>query len=168
MLRVIFDTNVYGRLSIEKDADELEQKISIDKEFIVYSYRPIRQEIRDIPKVTKLSKKTRIRLLNLYDRITGNHFLQHSIKITNLARKYYDYYRKLGGIYGWDTSIRIDFMIVACATFHKLDVVYSADNRTMHSKHSLKAYKHINLKENLRIPTFLSYEDLLRKFRNLI
>ena len=166
MLRVIFDTNVYGRLSVEKDADKLERKIAEDKEFIVYSYRPIRQEIRDIPKITKLSKKTRIRLLNLYDRITGNHFLEHSIKITKLAKKYYDYYRKLGGIYGWDTSIRIDFMIVACSSSNGLDVVYSADNKTLMNKSAIKAYHHINLKENLRTPDFLKYEDLLKKFRS--
>jgi hypothetical protein len=168
MLRVIFDTNIYGLLIKEKDAEEIEQKIIEDKEFIVYGYNPIRREIRDIPKVTKLSKKTRMLLLNLYDKITGNHFLEHSIKITNLARKYYDHYRKLGGIYGWDTTIRIDFMIVACASFHGLDVVYSKDNKTLLGKHALKAYKHINLKENYRTPEFLRYEDLLKKFRNLI
>ena len=87
MLRVIFDTNIYGLLIKEKDADELEIKIKEDKGFVVYGYQPIRQEIREIPKITKLSKKTRILLLNLYDRITGNHFLEHSIKITELARK---------------------------------------------------------------------------------
>lgn len=79
-------------------------------------------------------------------RITGNHFLEHSIKITNLAKKYYDYYRTLGGIHGWDTTIRVDFMIVACASFHGLDVVYSADNKTLMGKCSLKSYQHINLK----------------------
>ena len=168
MLRVIFDTNIYGLLLKEKDADKLKRKISEDKEFIVYGYRPIRNEIREIPKVTKLSKKTRVLLLGLYDEITGKHFLEHSIKITNLARKYYDCYRKLGGIYGWDTSIRIDIMIVACASFHGLDVVYAADNKTLLGKHALKAYKHINLKENLRTPDFLNYENLLRKFRNLM
>ena len=168
MLRVIFDTNIYGLLLKEKDADELERKIKKDKEFVVYSYKPIRQEIRDIPKITKLSKKTRILLLNLYDRITGNHFLEHSIKITELARKYYDYYRNSGGIYGWDTSIRIDFMIVACASFHGLDVVYSDDNKTLLGKPALKAYKHINLKENLRTPSFLTYTDLLNKLRSLM
>jgi len=52
-----------------------------------------RKELRDIPKVTKLSKKTRNLLLSLYDRITGNHFLEHSIKITHLAKQYYDRYR---------------------------------------------------------------------------
>ena len=94
MLRVIFDTNIYGFLLKEKDASEIERKIIEDKEFIVYGYKLIRKEIRDIPKVTKLSKKTRTLLLSLYDRLTGNHFLEHSIMITNLAKKYYDYYKK--------------------------------------------------------------------------
>ncbi len=168
MLRVIFDTNIYGLLLKEKDATKIERKIIKDEEFIVYGYKPIRKEIRDIPKVTKLSKKTRNLLLNLYDTITGGHFLEHSIKITNLAKKYYDDYRRLGGIYGWNTSIRIDFMIVACASFEGLDVVYSADNKTLLGKRSLKAYNHMNLKENLRTPNFLKYRDLLKKFRNLI
>ena len=57
-------------------------------------------------------------------------------------------------------------MIVACASFYGLDIVYSADNRTLLGKASLKAYKHINIKENLRTPDFLKYQDLLRKFRS--
>ena len=69
MLRVIFDTNIYGLLIKEKDANELEERITNDKEFIVYGYKPIRTEIRNIPKVTKLSKKTRVILLGLYDKI---------------------------------------------------------------------------------------------------
>ena len=59
-------------------------------------------------------------------------------------------------------------MIVACASFRGLDVVYSADNKTLLGKHALKSYKHINLKENLRSPNFLKYQDLLKKFRSLI
>ena len=47
MLRVIFDTNIYGLLIREKDADELERKIKEDKQFVVYGYQPIRQEIRE-------------------------------------------------------------------------------------------------------------------------
>ncbi|MBI1969916.1 hypothetical protein HYS48_04445 [Candidatus Woesearchaeota archaeon] len=66
MLRVIFDTNIYGLLLKEKDAAEIEQRIVQDKEFIVYGYGPIRKELRDIPKVTKLSKKTRHLLLNKF------------------------------------------------------------------------------------------------------
>ncbi len=166
MLRVIFDTNIYGFLLEEKDIRKIERKIIEDKEFIVYGYEFIRKEIRNIPKATKASRRTRIGLLNLYDDITENRFLKHSIEITILAKKYYDCYRNLGGIYNWDSNIRIDFMIVACSAFHGLDIVCSADNKTMLSKFALKAYDHINLKENLRTPKFLKYEDLLRKFRS--
>ena len=167
MLRVLFDTNIYGFLLKEKDSQDIEKKIIQDKEFIVYGYSPIRKEIRAIPRVSKLSKKARIRILGLYDSITGNHFLKDSIQITHLARKYYDCYRNFGGIYGWDTSIRIDFMIVACASLNKLDIVYSADNKTLLSKQALKAYKHIHIKESLKLPTFFTYEDLLVRFRSL-
>ena len=160
--------NIYGFLIKEPDAGVIERKIREDKEFKVYGYQPIRKEIAAIPKVTKLSKKTRILLLELYDRITGDHFLKDSIKITHLAKQYYDHYRSIGGIYGWDTSIRVDFMIVACASFYGLDIVYSADSKTLLGKESLKAYKHINLKENLRSPDFLKYDDLLNKFRSLM
>jgi len=59
-------------------------------------------------------------------------------------------------------------MIIACASCAGLDVVYSADNKTMLSKPALKSYRHINLKENLRTPSFLKYPDLIRKFRELI
>ncbi len=166
MLRVIFDTNIYGLLVKEKDAAELEKRIIEEKEFIIYGYRPVREEIRAIPKVTRLSCKTRMMLLTLYDRITGKHFLENSVQITNLAKKYYDYYRNQGGIYSWDTSIRIDFMIVACASFYNLDIIYSEDNKTLIGKTALKAYNHINIKENLRTPSFLKYNDLLKKFRD--
>jgi hypothetical protein len=99
MLRVIFDTNIYGFLLKERDSAELENKIASDKAFIVYGYNPIRKELRDIPKLTKLSRKTRVALLGMYDRITGNHLLDQSLDVTHLAKKYYDYYRAEGGIY---------------------------------------------------------------------
>lgn len=165
MLRVLFDTNIYGNLAEEPDRQATEDKIKAEKDFIVYNFPLIRKEIRSIPKTTKASRKARILLLNMYDRITGDHFLKNSIVVTNLAKKYFDHYRNLGGTYGWDTNIRIDFMIVACASFHGLDIVYSDDQRTMIGKEALKAYRHINIKENIRTPDFLHYGDLLEKFR---
>lgn len=168
MLKVIFDTNIYGLLLLEKDGEKIERKIMEDKNFLVYAYQPIRKEIRAIPKVSKLSKQTRILLLGMYDRITSNHFLENSIKITNLAKKYYNTYRNFGGIYNWDSNIQIDFMIVACASFHGLDVIYSSDNKTLAGKIAKKAYRHINLKDDFRTPNFLKYKELLSKFRELI
>lgn len=166
MLRVIFDTNIYGKLAFEPDGPELEEKIRNEKEFLVYGYAPIRTEIRNIPKTTKLSQRNRLLLLQLYDKLTGNHLLPNSAKVNHIAKKYYDYYRILGGGYSWETSIRIDFMIVACASIHGLDVIYSADNKTMSNKIAIKTYHHINSNENLRTPQFLNYAELLRKFRN--
>jgi len=168
MLRVIFDTNIYGFLFLEKDYEMLIKTINKDKEFIVYGYEKVRKEIRDIPKTTTLSKKARIGILKVYDKITGSHLLKNSLKINRLAKKYYDYYKREGGTYGWDTSIRIDFMTVACATIESLDLVYSEDKKTLLNKHALKAYNHINMKENLRTPNFLKYDNLLLKLRNLI
>lgn len=165
MLRVIFDTNIYGNLFEEPDATNIEKKIVKDKGFVVYGYKPIRREIRNIRQTTKLSKKARVLLLGLYDNIIGDHILQHSTKILNLAKQYYDHYRVSGGIYGWDTNIRVDFMIVACASLNGLDIVYSADNKTLSSKAALKSYKHVNLRENLRTPDLLDYKDVLKKFR---
>ena len=165
MLRVLFDTNIYGNLLEEPDGEKIETEIESEKNFMVYNYLPIRKELRGIPKTTKASRKARILLLQMYDRITAGHFLEHSIEITNLAIKYYNHYRNLGGIYNWDTNIRIDFMIIACASFYGLDVVYSDDNKTMLGKAALKAYQHININENLRTPYFLKYGDLLKKFR---
>ncbi|MBC8501105.1 MAG: hypothetical protein ISS25_03000 [Nanoarchaeota archaeon] len=167
MLRVIFDTNIYGHLFKEPDALDLKKKITKDKDFVIYGYQPIRKELRDIPKISRLSKQTRVLLLSMYDELTGNHLLKNSTKINHLAKKYYDYYRKLGGNYGWDTSIRVDFMIVACASIKGLDVVYSADNKTLLSKSAVKSYNHINLKENYRTPNLLKYIDLLTKYREL-
>ncbi len=166
MLRVLFDTNIYGDLLEEPDAEQIEEKIRLEKDFIVYDFPPIRKEIRNIPKVTRASRKARILLLNMYDRVTGGHYLRNSIEINNLAKKYFDHYRNLGGTYGWDTNIRIDFMIVACASFNGLDIVYSNDQRTMLGKTAMKGYHHININENFRTPSFLHYADLLKKFRN--
>lgn len=164
MLRVIFDTNIYGLLIKEKNAFEIENRIVEDKSLVVYNYKPIRDELRGIPKMTRLSRKTRNLVLNVYDKLTKNHFLENSIDITYLARKYHNHYRNQGGVYGWDTNIRVDFMIVACASINGLDVIYSEDAKTLICKKARKAYHHINIKEGLRTPYFLSYKELLIKY----
>ena len=165
MLRVIFDTNIYGDLALENDSKELGSKIRNSKDFVVYGYTAVRKELRNISKESKKSRKVRLALLQLYDTITEGHFLENSLKITHLARQYYDTYRNYGGIYNWETNIRIDFMIVACASIHGLDIVYSSDSKTLISKPALKAYKHVNLKECYRRPDFFTYEELLALLR---
>ena len=67
MKRVIFDTNVYGKLITEPDFSYLKNCIISDKNLAVYGYLLIRKELRDIPKQPLRSKQTRILLLGLYD-----------------------------------------------------------------------------------------------------
>ena len=57
-------------------------------------------------------------------------------------------------------------MIVACASIHGLDIIYSADSKTMSNKTAIKTYNHVNLKEYYRTPHFLKYEELVAQFRN--
>jgi len=47
-----------------------------------------------------------------------------------------------------------------------LDIVYSADKKTMLGKRAKNAYQHINIHENLRTPHFLEYSDILNKFKS--
>jgi hypothetical protein len=167
MLRVIFDTNIYGKLIEEEKFAEIATKIKNDKDFKVYGFGAIRKELRDTPKTSKLGRFSRRNLLlNLYDGITGGKYLKDSLKIHRLAMKFYNYYRELGGIRNWDkTNIDIDFTIVACAMFYKLDIVVSDDVKTMLSKVAIKAYKHISVKEGLRVPTFYQYSDLKARYK---
>ena len=166
MLRVIFDTNIYGLLIKEKNISVIEQKIVEDKEFVVYGYQPIRKELRDTPKSEKLGKlKTRNLLLNLYDELTKGRYLKDSIQINALALKFYNSYRSFGGIRNWkETNIDIDFTIVACASIYKLDIIISDDSKTMLSKSARKAFRHITIKEGLWNPNFWKYSDLKMKY----
>jgi len=165
MLRVIFDTNIYGNLVREEKFLDIGNLVAKDSNFIVYGYPLVRKELRKVSKKTKESRRTRILLLNLYDQIIGKHFLKHSLTIYNLAEKYYNYYKKLGGFYNW-RALKFDLMIVACASFYDLDIVFSSDNKTMFSKKAMKSYKHINLKENYPTPSFLNYQEIMDKYKN--
>src|SRR3989338_1933374 len=165
MKRVIFDTNIYGHLLQEKDIEKLQKAIRENKELTVYGYTPIRKEIRAIPKITQLSRKTRNALLALYDQITSDHFLQDSEQISNLAECYSKRYKELGGTYSFETNIKIDFMVVACASIYGLDIVYSNDSRTLVSKIAVMAYGGVNTTVKLRTPCFYDYKKLINQLR---
>lgn len=166
MKRVIFDTNVYGHLVDEPDYPDLEKSILSDRDFIVYGYTYIRKELRKIPIKTEFSKKVRTMLLVLYDSITKGRVLPHLTDFETLAKSYHSAYKECGGTYSWDTSIKVDFMLVACASVNCLDIVYSADRKTMISTYALKAYKTVNEKRQLNTPTFVDYKKLVDDFRS--
>ena len=67
MKRIILDTNIYGVIAMDEDRSEIVEKIKISK-IIVYGFKTIRGEIRDVPMKIKIGNKSfRVDLLNLYD-----------------------------------------------------------------------------------------------------
>ncbi|MBU2589179.1 MAG: hypothetical protein KKA65_04205 [Nanoarchaeota archaeon] len=166
MLRVIFDTNIYGLLIEENNIEKINNSLSKDKEFIIYGFKPIRKELRQTSKTLKLGKiKQRNLLLCTYDELTKGKTLKFSREIYSLALNFYKKYREYGGIRNWKTTnIDVDFIIVACACYYKLDIVISNDTKTMLNPKSLKAYRAIALKEALRVPNFWKYNDLKRRY----
>lgn len=167
MLRVIFDTNVYGLLIEEEKIEQIAIKIRSDENFKVYGFQSIRKELRDTPKTSKLGKLSKRNLiLNLYDDLTHGRYLKDLIQIHRLALKFYNAYRKFGGISNWNkTNINVDFTVVACASFYRLDIVVSDDQKTLLSKPALKAYKHICIKEGFWHPNFWKYSDLRIRYK---
>lgn len=166
MKRVIFDTNVYGYLIDEADSIKLEEYLTTKKLFLVYGYPRIRKELRNIPNVTSLSRKARNALLVLYDRIIQNRILPDSKSVIDLAKKYHAIYLSYGGIYSWKTSIKVDFMIVACATLNHLDIICSRDVKTLMSDKAISAYERVNEEEKLVTPKFIEYDKFINNLRN--
>ncbi len=167
MLRIIFDTNIYGLLVEEWDFERVGERIKNDPEFKIYGYQPIRKELRDTPKESRLGTlNKRNTLLQLYDRLTGGRYLEDALPIHHLALKFYNTYRQFGGIQNWKkTNIDVDFTLVACASHYKLDLVISNDQKTLMSKPALKAYKHICVKEGRWQPNFWKYSDLKLRYK---
>ncbi len=167
MLRVIMDTNVYGLLVGEKEIGRISQSIIKDKDFIVYGVSFIRKELRDTPRTKKLGNlSTRNLLLSLYDNLTNERFLKDSYEVYDLARRFYESYREFGGIKNWDkSSIGIDFMVVACASLYKLDLVISDDSKTLLNKEAIKAYRYVCVREARWQPNFWRYSDLRRRYK---
>ncbi|MDP7324202.1 MAG: hypothetical protein QF632_05580 [Candidatus Woesearchaeota archaeon] len=162
MLRVIFDTNIYGELVEEPNLTIYEEKLK--SKYIIYNFFPIRKELRKISVSSIRGRKTRIAVLELLDRLSKNHEIEHSEKIEKISKKYYQVYVNKGGITPW-RFIKIGFEIIACASIHNLDVVFSNDRKTMFSLKAIKSYEEINNNFQLKTPKLLIYEDLMNQIK---
>lgn len=158
MKRLLADTNFYGILA--KDAERLKvvSGIKSNSGLIVYGFKTIRDELRDIPKKIKIEGKSlRIDLLNLYDEITGKHSLGFNDVIAKRADDYYKAYREFGG-FKPKNEISDDFIIVSCASLNNLDIVVSNDEKSMLAENALRAYNLVNSVIGKKTPKFISYE----------
>jgi len=164
MLRVIFDTNIYSFLVKDKNVELLTTKILTDKDFLVYGYKPIRDELREVPKHLKLGKLNQRNLvLGLYDGLVKSKNLKDNSEIEKLAKKYFFHCLSLGSKISW-TNVEVDFKMVSCASLNNLDIVVSEDNKMLKNKKALESFRTINDKESLRTPDFWDYHRLIRKY----
>jgi hypothetical protein len=153
MITALFDSNIYGRFVEEKEAGlALANKIKQDPNILIHNFRLIRNELRKAPK-----------MLTIYDTLVANRIIAENNRIKNLAKQYFKFYKENKGVQS-QKKIMNDFKIVACATILNCDLVVTEDQRTLLNPIAVKAYRHLNLKNNLRMPTLYRYHDLKRKY----
>ena len=58
-----------------------------------------------------------------------------------------------------------DFTIVATASVHNLELIYSDDKATMLSKEAVDAYTLVNDLHNLPTPDFRSYDKFIQELK---
>ena len=154
--RVLLDTNVYGFLLRSSEATLLEEVRSTHA-VTFYGFDVIRGELRAIPQTAKeCGRSLRNLALNLYDKLVGRHHYTKSNVVEALAVEYVKAYE--GGISA--KAMWSDFLIVACATVHGLDVVVSEDRHSLLSAPALRAYKKVNKANDFGLPAFYPMEAL--------
>lgn len=160
MKRILLDTNIYG-IILEKEELETFRELISGSGILIYGIKIIRDELRSAPRTGMNGINLRMDLLRLYEAITRNRELEFGKKETGLADAYYETYKKLGGITS-KSKLYKDFLIVAAASLHSLDIVVSEDNATMLNKLALNTYSIVNAVLKLKVPRFINYE----RFKN--
>lgn len=154
-VRAMIDTNVY-ELLYKNPVEKIFELVETGK-LVVYGCRVVRKELRDIsPKIMVNNKNYRTALLRVYDEMAAKHDVPVSELSEVLANQYIKEYK--GGVARY--KIHSDFLIVATATIHKLDIIISHDERTMKSGSAKKAYDTVNNKNGLTTPNFIRLEEL--------
>lgn len=153
MTNVVLDTNIYGKIIEDPDSDRLIEKIICKDSFIIHDYRIIRDEIKRAPKPA----------LKIYDKLVKTQLFADTNEISKLADEYFKEYKSISGVKNLSKIIK-DFKIVAYASLKNCDIIFSNDEKTMKHNLSTQAYKVVNLRKNLRTPTFYTYQNLKRSF----
>lgn len=165
MKRVIFDTSIYGR--IIENGELAFVSDSIASVLVNYGSVVVRQELKSYEGKRVVFHEGKVRkfralLLEAYDALVKKTY-EVDGKTDGLAEEYFVAYEKLGGkeLRG---EIINDFMVVATAAIHELQIVYTEEKegsaRTMRSPEALKAYEIINELNRLKLPQFKSYQEL--------
>jgi hypothetical protein len=84
-----------------------------------------------------------------------------TLETERLCEDYFITYKELGGAFGVN-EMRNDFLIVACATIHEMDIIVSEDSRSLLSEDALKAYSIVNALYKRKNPAFIKYLEFKR------
>lgn len=168
MKRLLLDTNIYG-LIVERNEDEEFKNLVKRSDIIVYGCSAVRKELRDIPKEKTMLRGQSVRkvrnfLLNLYDTVTKEHEIVVDERTKELASKYLEYYEEITGKTVLD-HFKIDFILVACASIHGLNLIVSEDHKTLMSSDAIRTYHNINVNNKINMPGLYTYEELKRLLR---
>lgn len=153
----ILDTNVYGEIFVEPNREQIVQKLKTTKTFFIYGVDVIEKELYNAPKDIKYRGKFfREALLSLFKTLADE--VIHVTPIAEyLANQYFKKYKELeisGRFYKLikekrkkytEKDLKIDFEIIAVAPINGIDIVVSADKRTMLSKLATDTYDIINI-----------------------
>ena len=152
MKRVILDTNIYGLIAVDEEREKIRD--SAASSYIVYGSTVIRKELRKTKKGFVDGINLRNVLLSLYHEITKSRELGINGKEAKISESYFSAYRQFGGIVSRSKMLN-DFLIVASASLHNLDIVVSEDNATMLNEIALKSYSVVNSTLKLKTPRFI-------------
>ena len=154
--RVLLDTNVYSAL-LEGWEFGLLQAVQKTDKVAFYGFSVVRDELRRISRHKKQAiLNYRALALQLYDDIVKGHSFEVTPLIVVLANEYAKEFRGNRAA----RKLRHDFLIVACASFHDLDVLVSDDAKTMFSTAARTTYGSVNKSNQLRTPHFYGLREL--------
>ena len=165
MKRVIFDTSIYGRIIENGELSFVSDNMA---EILVnYGSVIVKRELKSYEGKRVVLHEGKVRkfralLLEAYDALVKTTY-EVDEKTDRLAEEYFVAYEKLGGKKLRNEIIN-DFLIIATAAIHELEIVYTEEKegtvRTMRSPEALKAYEIINELNRLKSSLFRSYREL--------
>lgn len=164
MKRILLDTNIYGLIAVDNERGKIILDI-IKCGDVFYATRLIRQELRAVPEYLKFNgRNMRVDLLSLFDELIKSHICEITAEMKDAANNYNKAYKEFGGLKTKEEIIN-DFLIVACASFHNMDILVSSDEKTMSSENAQKAYSLVNNILKKRTPRFINYETFKKSLK---
>ena len=172
----ILDTNVYGELLIESESSEIIRRIEKDKSLNIYGVDVIEHELYDVPSDKKIKGRIfKETVLSTYRSLIDEELILSPIA-KYLASDYFKKYselRKSGRYYKIidgkelkynERDLKIDFEIIAVASLKGVDIVVSADKRTMLSKLASETYDAVNKINGLKTPKLVDYFEFRKRY----